>query len=149
LAAVSRLTEADAQVQVLDGLLQTVSGKLVSKIKELDILSGDFQNLLEATRAAMIFVDDTLRIRRFTPEVCALYRLTERDIGRSLLDIESYLIYFDLEADVATVRATGSSIDRYLEYRATSGRYALRLAPNNYRNSILGGASLGFRKLNT
>ena len=93
---------ADEQIKLLNGLLQTVCHKLLAKMKELDCVSGELSNLIKSCAIPAIFVDENLMVRSFTRESRQVYRLSNQDIGRPLLDIKCSLDYCSLGDDFRT-----------------------------------------------
>jgi two-component system CheB/CheR fusion protein len=51
--------------------------------------NSDLENLLAGTQIATLFLDNEMKIRRFTPSVQKLYRVKESDIGREISDFKS------------------------------------------------------------
>jgi len=137
------------QVKMLNGLLQSVCAKLLAKIKELERVKGDLQNLMTVSAIPAVFVDENLLIRRFTPEIEGVYSLTSQDIGRSLLDVDCDLTYGRLEDDFKRLRETGEAVKRYLEQRGGTARYLMRILPSFYQDNCFGGAALTFVKVNS
>ena len=60
-------------------------------------------NLFNSTEIATIFVDNELKISRFTEEATKIIKLIESDVGRSLGDIVSSINYPDLVDDINKV----------------------------------------------
>jgi two-component system, chemotaxis family, CheB/CheR fusion protein len=137
----------DVRVQALNDLLQTVSVRLLVRIKELDRTNGDLQNLIAVTAIPAIFVDENLLVRGFTPEIARIYNLTSRNIGRSLLSVSCILDYHDLEEDLGRVTAEGTTVERYLERQDNKALYLMRILPNRCRDGSIG-ATLTLVKVN-
>ena len=135
---------ADEQIRMLNGLLQTVCHKLLGKMRELDCVSGELNNLMKSCAIPAIFVDENLMVRSFTRESRGLYRLTSQDIGRPLLDVTCRLDYCCLGDDFRRIAETGRSVNRYLELRGCENRYFLRILPTFCRDNSFSGAALIF-----
>jgi len=138
---------ADEQIKMLNGLLQTVCHKLLAKMKELDCVNGELNNLMKSCALPAIFVDEKLTVRSFTRESRRLYRLSKQDIGRPLLDVTCNLDYFSLGDDFRRVAETGRSVNRYLELRGCENRYFLRILPTFCRDNSFSGAALIFNQV--
>jgi len=147
-AAVEQDNAVNDQIKTLNGLLETVSARLLAKYKELDRADGDLQNLIAVTEIAAIFVDENLLVRRFTPEASGVYGVSSQDIGQSLLDVTCNLDYCDLESDFQNVTGTGAIVRRYLEQRDGTAWYSMRILPNWCRDGSFGGATLTFVNVN-
>jgi two-component system CheB/CheR fusion protein len=71
--------------------LTTVNTEREKTIEELTAVSDDMSNLLNSIAIATVFLDEKLRIRRFTPAATGLFKFLESDVGRPLEDIASHL----------------------------------------------------------
>ena len=134
----------DERIKLFNGLLQTVCHKLLAKMRELDCVSGELNNLMKVCATPAIFVDENLVVRSFTRESRQVYRLSYEDIGRSLLDVTCGLNYYSLGDDFQRAAETGKCVNRYIEKRGCEVRYLLRILPNFCRDDSFGGAALVF-----
>lgn len=137
----------DEQITMLNGLLQTVCRKLLSRIRELERVSGELASIMKVCAIPAICVDERLLVRSFTRESRRVYRLSHQDVGRSLLDVSCGLHYDSLGDDLRKVAQTGKSVNRYLEQRGCEIRYFLRILPNFCSDNSFGGAVLIFTEI--
>ena len=79
------------ELQSLNEELVTVNAELQGKLEALAEAHDDLQNLLNSTGVATIFLDNELRIRRFTSEAKRVSNMIVIDVGRPLSDIVSKL----------------------------------------------------------
>ncbi|MFO1421657.1 MAG: chemotaxis protein CheB [Candidatus Competibacteraceae bacterium] len=100
------LTTSKEELQSLNEELQTVNAELQAKVDELSRANNDMKNLLNSTDIATLFLDDALRVRRFTTQAAKLIKLIPGDVGRPITDIASDLLYPELAEDVAEVLRT-------------------------------------------
>jgi two-component system CheB/CheR fusion protein len=147
IAAEEATKTADEQTKMFNDLFQSVCRKLVDKIRELDCVSGELNNLMKVCGVAAIFVDERLTVRSFTRESRQVYRLSHHDIGRSLLDVPCGLDYHGLGDDFRKVAQSGKAVGRYLEGRGCDTRYFLQILPNFRRDDSFGGAALIFNQV--
>jgi two-component system, chemotaxis family, CheB/CheR fusion protein len=106
------LTTSKEEMQSLNEELQTVNHELQAKVNELSQINNDMKNLLESTEIATLFLDNTLRIRRFTAKTAKIIKLIPVDAGRLITDIVSDLNYHELEEDAREVLRTLSSSEK-------------------------------------
>jgi len=137
------------QLKIFNDLLHTVCAKLVLKIRELDLATGDLRNLIKVSAIPAIFVDEYLRVRDFTPAMKKIWPFSVQDIGRSLLELACSLNYCDLEDDFRRLAETGEPVERYVEGQDGTVHYSVRIMPNFFRDDSIGGATLTFSEILT
>lgn len=62
--------------------LTSVNQELKTKVEELKQSNSDLENLMEATDIATLFLDRSLRLKRYTPEATELFNIIPSDIDR-------------------------------------------------------------------
>jgi transcriptional regulator with PAS, ATPase and Fis domain len=106
------LTTSKEEMQSLNEELQTINQELQTKIDELSQTNNDMKNLLESTDIATLFLDNNLRVRRFTTKTAKIINLIKNDVGREITDIVSNLNYPELAEDAREVLRTLNSSER-------------------------------------
>ncbi|MBI0581995.1 MAG: PAS domain-containing protein [Methanomassiliicoccales archaeon] len=138
--------ESDTTKEELHSLneeLMTVNSELEAKNQELVSTSSDMRNFLNSIDVAIIFLDNMLNIRRFTPQTEKIMNLRPGDVGRSIEDIATKLQYEDLTTDVRTVLETLNTIEK--EIRTKDGHwYRLKILPYRTIESVIDGVVLTF-----
>jgi two-component system, chemotaxis family, CheB/CheR fusion protein len=127
-AATEELETGREEIQSINEELTTINQEHQSTIEELKRTNADLQNLIESTGIGTIFLDRSMRIRRFTPTAGALFNFLAGDTGRPISDITHRLIYQDLEEDVARVLESLDPVEREVE-SDTGESYILRINP--------------------
>jgi two-component system CheB/CheR fusion protein len=82
-----KLETSKEELQSLNEELVTVNLQLEDKVLELERANNDLSNLLSSTHIAALFLDRSLRIRRYTPACTRLFNLIPTDAGRPITDI--------------------------------------------------------------
>lgn len=100
------LTTSAEEMQSLNEELQTVNAELEAKLVDLFQINNDMKNLLNSTEIAVVFLDNELHLRRFTPHATQLFKLIPHDVGRPLSDIVTDLNYPKLQLDAQAVLHT-------------------------------------------
>src|SRR5581483_4356728 len=122
------LETSKEELQSINEELQTVNTELKLKLEAVSRAHSDLQNLMAATDFGTLFLDSTLRIKRFTHQVTELFSITPSDEGRPIADFAHRLEYEQLTQDAQTVLARLTPISR--EIRSRDGRwYDVRLRP--------------------
>src|SRR5208337_2799216 len=99
------LTTSKEELQSLNEDLITVNSELQAKIDDLSRASNDMNNLLNSTEIATIFLDNHLKIMRYTPIATRVVNLIHGDIGRPITDI-AINVDEDIAADAKQVADT-------------------------------------------
>jgi PAS domain S-box-containing protein len=117
------LETSKEEIQSVNEELTAVNQELKVTIEELRLRNDDFQNLINSTDIAAIFLDRSLRIKLTTPRAQEIFNLRDNDIGRPLSDITHRLIDTDLAADLRPVLEQLQPVDR--EVLTISNRWLL------------------------
>ncbi|MEL7341466.1 MAG: PAS domain-containing protein, partial [Bacteroidota bacterium] len=91
MAANEELQSTNEELQSVNEELHTVNSELQVKIADLTEMTEDMDNLLSSIEIGTIFLDQDLRIRKFTPAVRDQFELMDQDIGRPLQHFNTYL----------------------------------------------------------
>lgn len=97
------LMTSKEEMQSLNEELQTVNSELQIKVDELSRTNNDMKNLLNSTDIATLFLDNDLKVRRFTTQATKIIKLIPGDVGRPITDLASDLLYPELPADALEV----------------------------------------------
>ena len=138
------LETSKEELQSLNEELNTVNSELQQKVFELSQANNDMNNLLSGTGVGTVFVDQQMRIRRFTPTITQLINLIQTDVGRPVGHIVSNLVGYDsLLEDTQAVLDT--LIPKELEVQIEGGEwYLLRIRPYRTQENVIEGAVLTF-----
>jgi len=137
------LTTSKEEMQSLNEELQTVNAELQGKVDELSRTHSDMQNLLNSIDIATVFLDNNLRLRRFTTQASRVIQLLAGDVGRPLTDLASSLVYPTLNDDSREVLRTLGSVERRVPGR--EGReYAVRISPYRTSDNRIDGVAITF-----
>jgi two-component system CheB/CheR fusion protein len=94
------------ELQSVNEELVTVNSELQAKIDLLTRTEQDMKILLDNTKIGIIFLDNDLRINRFTSEALKIFKLIPSDVGRPIHDIRANMEYDALENDARQVLET-------------------------------------------
>jgi two-component system, chemotaxis family, CheB/CheR fusion protein len=146
-SANEELETSKEEMQSLNEELQTVNAQLQAKVDDLALTSDDMQNLLNSTELATLFLDQNLRIKRFTPEVTKLVKLIPSDTGRPIADLAFNLRYEELEADAAEVLRT--LVFKEKEVQTKDGNWRqVRILPYRTTDNVIDGLVMTFVNIN-
>ncbi|TWB96114.1 two-component system CheB/CheR fusion protein [Bradyrhizobium macuxiense] len=137
------LETSKEELQSINEELQTVNSELKLKLEAVSRAHSDLQNLMAATDFGILFLDSSLRIKRFTQQVTDLFSITPSDEGRPIADFAHRLEYQNLVSDAHAVLANLSPIKH--EIRSRNGRwYDVRLRPYRTVDDKIDGIVLTF-----
>ncbi|MHC1743128.1 MAG: CheR family methyltransferase [Syntrophobacteraceae bacterium] len=140
------LESSKEELQSVNEELQTVNAELQVKLEELSVVHDDMRNLLNSTEIATIFVDNGLRVKRFTREATAIINLISSDIGRPLQHVVTNLTYEHMARDLAAVLE--KLTPREAEVQTTAGKwYSMRIMPYRTTDNRIDGAVLTFTSI--
>ena len=123
--------------------LTTLNTELQSKNEELSETGDDLKNLLNSTQIATLFLDNNLKIKRFTPYVTKIISLIQSDMGRPITDIVSDLQYGNLAKDANEVLRT--LVSRETQVQTNGGSwYLMRIVPYRTTENIIDGVVITF-----
>ena len=97
---------AEAQIEMVTQMMQSINSQLVMTLSSFERANSDLQNIMEITQVAAVFLDREMKVRRFTPASQIVYSMTEVDVGRRISEMETDLVYRDLESDFGKVAET-------------------------------------------
>jgi two-component system, chemotaxis family, CheB/CheR fusion protein len=109
LAGNEELQSSNEELESVNEELITLNTEYQEKIAELIVSNNDLENFMRTSDVATIFLDDVLRLRRFTPAVTREISLQPHDLGRALTDFAHPLIAAIAE-DLPRVAAGGEAI---------------------------------------
>jgi two-component system CheB/CheR fusion protein len=140
------LTTSREEMQSMNEELQSVNAEQQSKMDELSRLNNDMKNLLNSTEITTVFLDNELRVRRFTPGADKLFKLIPGDVGRPLSDIVSNLIYPEMIEEAQEVLRKLSFSEN--QTATTDGRwFSIRIMPYRTMEDIIGGVVITFTNI--
>lgn len=142
------LTTSKEELQSLNEELQTVNAELQSKVDQLSAANNDMMNLLNSTDIATIFLDNSLKIRRFTTHATNLFKLIPGDLGRPLSDIASALYQPELENVAREVLRTLVFSERLIPTQ--DNRYFIvKILPYRTSDNVIDGVVMTFTDISS
>jgi two-component system, chemotaxis family, CheB/CheR fusion protein len=137
------LETSKEELQSINEELQTVNTELKLKLDAISRAHSDLQNLMAATDFGTLFLDASLRIKRFTDRVTDLFSITPADEGRPITDFAHQLEYADLVKDARIVLADLAPIRREVRSRADRW-FDVRLRPYRTVDDKIDGVVITF-----
>lgn len=137
------LETSKEELQSVNEELSTVNTELESKVAELESAHDDLSNMFSSTQVATLYLDRSMRIRRFTPAIRNLLNLNSSDIDRPLRDMALKFTDPQLLADADKV--LDQLTPREAEVPADGDRwYQRRIVPYRTRDDVINGVVITF-----
>ena len=142
-APAEELTTSKEEMQSMNEELQTVNYELTAKVDELSRASNDMENLLNSTDIATLFLDNQLKVRRFTTQLTSIIKLIPGDAGRPITDLATVLDYPELVDDTREVLR--SMIFQERQVSTSDGRwFTVRIMPYRTQDNRIDGVVTTF-----
>ena len=143
-SANEELETSREELQSVNEELATVNAELQTKVSDLSLANNDMNNLLAGTGIGTVFLDQNLRILRFTPAATGIINLIPADLGRPVGHIVSNLVGYDsLVADVKTVLDTLATKEEAVQTREGKW-FTMRIQLYRTLDNVIEGAVITF-----
>jgi two-component system CheB/CheR fusion protein len=137
------LTTSKEELQSMNEEMHTVNQELQARLDEFSRTNNDMKNLLDSTDIATLFLDNDLRVRRFTAQTGKITRLIPADVGRPITDIASALLYPKLADDAHEVLRTLIKVERQISL-PDGDWFAARVLPCRTFENMIDGVVITF-----
>ena len=142
-AAAEELETGREEIQSINEELTTINQEHQSTIEELKRTNSDLQNLIESTEIGTVFLDRSMRVRRYTPVATTVFNFIPADQGRPLSHITHCLKYPHLFNDIEHVLVSLRRLESEVE-SDTGESYIVRINPYRSLDGTNEGAVLSF-----
>lgn len=140
------LETSKEEQQSLNEELTTVNSELNGKLEELTATNNDMKNLLNSIEVPTVFLDNDLRIKRFTTHAAKVINLIQTDIGRPVSDISTKLKYDHIAGEAKAV--LGNLVFREKEVQTKDGGwYLMRILPYRTVDNVIDGVVVTFQDI--
>jgi two-component system CheB/CheR fusion protein len=137
------LESSKEELQSTNEELTTLNDELKNRNQRLTVLNDDLSNLMGSVETAVIIVDSSFKIRRFTSQAQELLRLLPTDIDHPINDIRLGIPIDDLEKSLLKVTSKLEMVRQ--EIKTEKGRwYQMRIRPYLTSEKKINGAVLSF-----
>ena len=137
------LETAKEELQSSNEELKTLNDELKNRNADLARLNDDLSNLIKNIDTALIMVDGSLKIRKFTPLAEDNLGLITTDVGRSITNIRLNIAVKQLDKMITEVITNLHAVKR--EVQDQNGRwYELRIRPYITEEKRIDGAVITF-----
>lgn len=143
LASNEELQSTNEELQSVNEELHTVNSEYQSKIIELTEANNDIDNIISRTKIAILFLDENLEIRRFSPEIRRIFKIIDSDIGRPINHIQHTIRNYNLFEAIHSVATSGNSISEEINSE-NNDWFLMKIFPYQVGNKKTSGISITF-----
>jgi two-component system CheB/CheR fusion protein len=146
------LESSKEEMQSLNEELTTVNNELQTKNEELTKSNQEMRNFLDSLDIPILFLDNQLRIKRYTQSVQDLISVIDSDINRHVGQITHSLEYDEFIDDMDEVVRRAREKERVIRVKdnggkknsRNDGRYLVRMTPYKNIENVLEGVLVLF-----
>ncbi len=136
-ASSEEMQSTNEELHSVNEELYTVNAEYQRKIGELTEMTEDMNHLLISTDVGVLFLDQDLAIRKFTPRIARSFNILEQDIGRSFSNFTHNIRHDTLIEDIQWVLSSGQPYETDVK-DSTGHDYFLRILPYRVFSEIDG-----------
>ncbi|HTY81250.1 MAG TPA: chemotaxis protein CheB [Dehalococcoidales bacterium] len=131
------------ELQSVNEELSTVNAEHQAKIDELSTVNDDMKNLLNSMPIATIYLDNDLKVKRFTPAATGIFNLIATDVDRPISHITSQIGDYNIAEKAKKV------LDTLLPFQdsvqSKEGKwYSMRILPYRTTDNAIAGVVVTF-----
>ncbi|MEO8884928.1 MAG: chemotaxis protein CheB [Mucilaginibacter sp.] len=115
ISANEEMQSTNEEMQSVNEELHTINSDYQLKNKELLEINDDLNNYFRSNINGQLFIDNELRLMKFSPGTVKQINLLETDIGRPLSNISTNIKFETILDDIKKVLAEGSVITKEIE----------------------------------
>ncbi len=136
-AANEELQSTNEELHSVNEELHTVNVEHQRKIDQLTELTDDMDNLLYSTDIGVLFLDQELSVRKFTPRVATIFNLLPQDVGRKFDHFAHNIDYPHLLSEIRVVMNKRTPIEAEVQTSQGEQLY-VRLLPYRSKGDARG-----------
>ncbi len=131
IASNEELQSTNEELHSVNEELYTVNAEHQRRAEELAEANADMDNLLATTRVGVVFLDQELCVRRYTPQIAELLRISDQDIGRPIEHYAHRLCHASLIENLHEVLDSRSEFETKIK-DISGNPYLLRIVPYRF-----------------
>jgi len=122
------LQTSNEELESVNEELYSVNAEFQEKVEELLDTNNDLNNLIRSTNIPILFLDDELNIRRFTPAIKEIMNIMPQDTGRHISHFKSQIQLVEIVEKINEVHKTQQAIEAAVEDQ-NDRRFMMRISP--------------------
>ncbi|OFX18910.1 MAG: hypothetical protein A2033_12235 [Bacteroidetes bacterium GWA2_31_9] len=142
ISANEELQSTNEELQSVNEELYTVNTEFQAKNHDLVVMNSDMENLLQNSEIRIIFLDLSLRIRKFTENITDIFNLKKNDNNRPISDITHNIKDNDILSKIQEILKKHNSI--YEIVRVNGKWYEMKIMPYLTQKGFMDGVVISF-----
>ncbi len=143
MASNEELQSTNEELQSVNQELYTVNAEYQGKNLELVETKNDLENLLANLATPILFLDENLEIRQFTPQIITLFKITEKDVGRPIDHIVHQFVDLDFKSILQGAPSPGQT-EEWEGVTREDTYYLIKIQPYRISDHYTAGVILVF-----
>ena len=127
------LQSSNEELHSVNEELYTVNTEHQSKMEEITQANKDIDFLLSNSNIAIMFLDESLQIKRFNKEILSMISVMDHDVGRSISDLTFSVANEEIMKSILLVSKTGNA--KVLNIVKGGAEYLVKAIPYNYSST--------------
>jgi len=140
------LETSKEELQSLNEESVTVNSELQSRFDQLTATNDDIKNLLDSTQIATLFLDTSLKVRRFTPKMTDIINLVSSDINRPIAHLTTKLDNVKIVDHATEVLKTLEKYESEV-HDDEGGQYRMVALPYRTLTNVIDGVVISFENI--
>ncbi|MEJ2032538.1 MAG: chemotaxis protein CheB [Deltaproteobacteria bacterium] len=137
------LESSREELQSLNEELVNVNTELQARVEEADKAFEDMRNFLDSLEIPTIFLDNEMRVQRFSANATRIVSLIDSDVGRPIEHLQQHLEYPHMVRDARYVVQSLRYLEK--EVRTRDGHwYRMRIMPHRKPSNVIEGVVIIF-----
>ena len=143
LSANEELQSNNEELQAVNEELHVINAEHQLKIEEVIELNNDVDDVLRDTEVGILFLDDTLSVRKYTQAVTKYIHVLERDVGRSVRHLALRMRFPGFTKELENVLMCGQRSEWPIQQN-DSDLVVVRMVPSGSVQGIVRGVTVLF-----
>jgi len=133
IASNEELQSTNEELQSVNEELYTVNAEYQATIQNLTELNNDVNNLLQVSEIAVIFLDEEMRVRKFTSAATQVFALMPSDIGRPINHLAHKLDLKEIQSLLENVLQTKQFLEQKVKLIDSDHHLLMRIYPYEHQ----------------
>ncbi|MCA1764471.1 MAG: PAS domain S-box protein, partial [Flavobacteriales bacterium] len=142
-AANEELQSSNEELESVNEELYTVNAEFQEKVVELTESNNDLDNLIRSTNIAILFLDENLHVRKFTPAIRSILKINSHDVGQHISHFRNAFPLENLMTEIEQVYSDLAPFEKTITNQ-DGNEFIMRITPFRSAKREIQGVVLSF-----